>query len=194
MGDRFFWVLFSRWLTAIFLGIIVCRLLAWGPVALARSETVVVNMTIFDQFIDRSLIAQAEALASQEVGRHFGQDPGISTIEITILGDSNGEIAPIVTATVSRNQWAEDPTIGPWMTHYDAAYQLFQRHGDSRYGIIAGIPYQSTVSRNSRLGSNRSTSSSRKPAGPLLPWQVAEAYDSGRLLESEIQRYIDVLD
>lgn len=172
------------------------QILCMGQFAKAEVAPAIVSIAVHNQVVDRALIVRAEALVEREIQRQFDQSAELSSVEVMVLGDSNGEVAPILTTTVSRAQWAENPRVASWSTYYDSAYQLFQRHEDTRDGIIAGIPVRATVARAGAGDRAQRAFSSRKPSGPrLAPWQVDEAYDSGRLTGEEIQReYLDYLD
>lgn len=160
----------------------------------AKTEAVVLRIPIRNQLVDRELINRAEAMVDREIVRLFSSPSEVSSVEITVLGDSNGEVAPLLTAAVSRSQWETTPQASAWVTYYDSAYQLFQRHQEPRNEIIAGIPLRPAIT-SSAVVRRGQPSGIGATATRLSPSQIDEAYDLGLLAGRAIQQqYLDDLD
>lgn len=72
----------------------------------------------------RSLMQQAEMAAQGLVQQAFAT-PTESTVSVMVLADYNGQVAPLLMVTVSRDQWQQDPALNQWTRYFrDAAVLL----------------------------------------------------------------------
>ncbi|MEO0986304.1 MAG: hypothetical protein AAFY20_12230 [Cyanobacteria bacterium J06639_14] len=162
---------------------LVAALMVWLVDGVYRSGhaepgSIVIDMPVYSQVTHGDLIIQAEGLVEAAINRQFGQVSELLKVEVVVLGNRNGEMVPILTTVVSRNQWQENPQVNAWTQYYSNSYALLQRHEERPGGEerVAAIPQVSSV--------NRTSSSS-----------IDRAYDEGRLTGREIQRgYLDDLD
>ncbi|MEB3359965.1 MAG: hypothetical protein VKK04_24780 [Synechococcales bacterium] len=143
--------------------------------------SVVINMPVYGQVTYSDLAAEAESLAEEAIARQFTQNPSLPTVRVVVLSNRNGEMIPILTTTVSREQWQANPQVSAW-TQYYASYGLIQRHGERDTVAIApgGSPPNGLNNRNAI---SRSRSS-----------QIDEAFDEGRLTGRAAQDYLSDLD
>lgn len=142
----------------------------------AETESIVVDMSVYGQAEYGDFFRRAEAIASDEITRQFSQSPNLSEVQVMVLGDRNGQIAPILTTTVSRTQWQETPSVSVWTKYYNASYALLQRYEGQQTETMAGA-------------SNRATRANRMPIA-----QIDRAFDEGRLTGTAAQEYLDELD
>ena len=137
------------------------------------------SIPIYGQVDQRSLIREADSLASQSISERFRQNPSLNMLEMTILGERNGEVIPIFSVLVSRDQWQENPQASAWAEYSSASYALLRRHEEAT--VVASSP-----SRNAApVGQARSFAAAS---------EVQSAYDQGRLSGVEAQFYSDELD
>jgi hypothetical protein len=141
----------------------------------AKAESIVVDMSVYGLVESGDFFRRAEAMVSDEISRQFSQNPDLSEIEVVVVGDRDGQIAPILTTTVSRTQWQETPSVSVWTEYYNASYALLQRYGQPT----------ETMAR----ASNRATRANRMPIA-----QIDRAFDEGRLTGTAAQEYLDELD
>lgn len=141
----------------------------------AETPNFVIEISVDAQTLYSDLITQAESLVSDAINRQFGQDPNLPISQIVVMGDRNGEIIPILTTTVSRAQWQENPQVNAWTKYYGASYALLQRYRQEEQ--VAMAPVSSTA----RSSLERS-------------FQIDEAFDSGRLTGQAAQSYLSDLD
>lgn len=59
----------------------------------------------------RLLMEQAESVSQASITQIFNENPHVSIVEVSILGQRNGSISPLLLATVSRNQWQRNNRI-----------------------------------------------------------------------------------
>lgn len=146
------------------------------PVA-AKPEGILINMPLYGRLQYREIIAQAEQLANNEISRQFSQNPELVEIQAVVMGDRNGEIVPMLEATVSRDQWRENPQVSVWkVEYYNASYALLQRHDmESEVSVAAANPR----SRNVRLVDQAA---------------IDRALDEGRLTGAPAQDYLNQID
>ncbi len=150
---------------------------SYSQTAQAQAGDVVVYMPLYSQMDRNDLVTDAELMATDAINSRFNQNPNLTSVQVSVLGDRNGEIIPILTTTVSRMQWQQDPRVAAW-TRYHDSYALIQRHDEERPVAIA----PARPSRPSRSVS----------AG--LPPQIEAAYDQGRLSGALAQEYLSEFD
>lgn len=143
--------------------------------AQAEMQGVVIDIPIYGQTIYTDLTAQAELLVGNAINDQFGQNPVLSSVQVVVTGDRHGEIIPILTTTVSRTQWQENPQVNAWTKYYSASYALLQRH--EQVETVAIAPIRSTAVSNLERS-----------------FQIDEAFDSGRLTGPPAQAYLSDLD
>ena len=164
--------------TGIFLGAVLCT---WGfcRIAYAESELrTVLDLPLYGQMTQSEIISEAESMVNQEVTYRFNSDPNLLNLEVTVLGNRNGDVIPVLITSVSRQQWQETPQVSAW-TNYYRAYALIQRHDDTQeqtQPVVATTYRSAPVSRD-------------------VANQVDRALDSGRLSGRSLQAtYLDVVD
>lgn len=136
-----------------------------------------VDMPIYSRTSSDDLISQAESMAEQEINQYFNSDPELVEAEVVVLGSRNGDVIPILTTTVSRSQWQENPQASAWSKYY-TAYALLRRHDRQPPTQVAAAP------------SRRSTS----VASRGLSIRFDRQFDSGRLDGRTVQAYADLVD
>lgn len=150
---------------------------AYRP-GLAEPGTIVIDMPVYGQVTHGDLVSQAESLAEAAINRQFGQNSELLKVEVFVLGDRNGETVPILTVTVSRTQWQENPQVDAWTEYYSNSYALLRLHEE-------GLGNEESVAVASQRPAASRTSSSL----------IDQAYDEGRLPGEVIQReYLADLD
>ena len=145
--------------------------------ALASSNgPVLLEMPIYSRTSSDDLISQAESMVSQEIVRHFDSDPSLAEVEIVVLGSRNGDVIPVLTTTVSRTQWQENPQVSAW-TKYYSSYALIRRHDSQSPTQVAAAP------------SRRSSA----PQGAIAT-RFERQFDARQLSGRTIQTYADLID
>ncbi len=140
-------------------------------------QPVVIDLLVDGSVASNDVLAEAESLAGSAISSQFAQNPALPEINVTVLGNRNGEVIPILTITVSREQWQSNPQVNVWTRYYNS-YALFRRHDQER--TVALVP--------ARPGGG-------SPRGRSLPLsQIEEALDTGRLPGNIAQEYLDDLD
>ncbi|MGB5963860.1 MAG: hypothetical protein WBG73_24710 [Coleofasciculaceae cyanobacterium] len=66
----------------------------------------------------RSFVRRAEAVARAAAQRSFDRDILVSDVSVTIIGQNNGSIAPILDLKVSRQNWRRRPDASRWATYF----------------------------------------------------------------------------
>jgi hypothetical protein len=85
-----------------------------------------------------ALIRRAEAAARAAAQRSFDSDLLITDVNVTIVGQSQGSAAPLLTLAVSRTQWRSRPNPQLWATYFVNARTLLGIN-DSPASGVAGI-------------------------------------------------------
>ncbi|MDA0267916.1 MAG: hypothetical protein O2890_11690 [Cyanobacteria bacterium] len=98
-----------------------------------------VEISIGSRVTQGALLDEAEGLVRQIIVNTFGQQSGVSQIEVVVLGERYGEISPILVTTVSRTGWQSEPQVSRWTRYYtESTHALLQRHGDIQPIVTAG--------------------------------------------------------
>lgn len=143
--------------------------------ARAQTDSITIEIPVDGQVPYHDLMNQAEFLSTNAISREFSRDNSLMAVEIVVLGNRLGEIIPILSTTVSRNQWQENPQASAWSQYYNASYALFQRHDLGVNATIAQAPSRSDISNISAV-------------------QIDRALDERRLTGEQAQQYLDDLD
>lgn len=165
------WVVVSAITIALTLGI--------GNRLVYASGKLVLEIPLYSQVPMGDLIAQAESLASRSIDQQFSQRAE-NSVEVVVLGNRNGDIIPILSIAVSREQWRTQPQVRAW-TQYYASNSLFERHNAWEAEVIA-------------TASNRPSRSPVSSAGRQRQTSVDRAWDDGRLTGTAAQEVLSDLD
>lgn len=104
------WSLLSILSIVMILGIYVRPVLAQ-----IRQIDLIVNSNSRQTF--ESLIEQAKTLAKTSIDQEFVEDSSVREITLTILGERNGQMVPILMVKVSRSDWQAKPSIQQWVRY-----------------------------------------------------------------------------
>lgn len=114
------------------------------------------------------LLRWSELSIQTEISQRFQKDLGLSTLKVSALINRNGEVVPLFTTTVSRDQWNQSTQISRWTKYHDS-YELLQRHNES-------IPKRTVVA-----------SAPRTVTRPVFSPSLDAAFDGGGLTGEHIQ-------
>ncbi|MGD1716400.1 hypothetical protein [Dapis sp. BLCC M172] len=79
----------------------------------------------------KSLVEQAEKLAQKTIDQEFANNPEITKITITILGERKSQIVPVIRSTVSRSEWQKNADIDEFTRYFADAKLLLKFEDDS---------------------------------------------------------------
>lgn len=65
-----------------------------------------------------TLMQQAQDLAKNSLEQEFAENPDVSEVSIMVLGETNGQIVPLLRSNVSRSQWQKDSRIQRWTRYF----------------------------------------------------------------------------
>ncbi|HEY9673596.1 MAG TPA: hypothetical protein V6D11_19290 [Waterburya sp.] len=65
-----------------------------------------------------ALLQQAQDLASQAIEQEFANNPETIEVSITVLGEHQGQIVPLLRSQVTRVQWQRDSRIYRWTRYF----------------------------------------------------------------------------
>ena len=71
-----------------------------------------------------SFLRRAEAVARAAAQRSFDQDILVTNVAVTVLGQNDGAIAPVLLLEVSRQDWRSRPDAQRWATYFPATQSL----------------------------------------------------------------------
>jgi len=71
-----------------------------------------------------ALIQQAEFLAKSLIEQGFAQNPSPKRISVKILGERNGQEAPLLFSEVSRSDWQRQPNVQYWSKNFSTSAVL----------------------------------------------------------------------
>lgn len=114
------------------------------------------------------LIQQAELQATNLVEQAFTANPSITEVAVSILGDRNGQQAPLLIARVSRNDWQQQPAIRQWTKYFATSAVLlgFNQPVETPSAAPETPPTPRQQPSNSTVQPSSSPSQSNPPAAP----------------------------
>ncbi len=71
-----------------------------------------------------SFLRRAEAVARAAAQRSFDRDILVTDVAVTVLGQSNGAIVPLLSLEVSRQGWRRSPDPQRWITYFPNSDRL----------------------------------------------------------------------
>lgn len=143
--------IYRRFLVSVVLGLsylVTLVSIAFAQTAQTREHNFTLPVNRNQSIVN--FLQQAEDLASNVIEQEFTENSEVTEVSITILGDHNGQIVPLLTSKVSRSQWEQDPRIYRWTRYFNSAG-----------GMLLGFYEQQTRPRST--GYNRSTPSTAAP-------------------------------
>ncbi|MCP2730003.1 hypothetical protein [Limnofasciculus baicalensis] len=92
--------------------------------ALAYTARVDVSLTSQTDETYENFLRRGEAVARAAAQRSFDGDILVTEVAITIVGEHNGEIAPVLLLSVSRQDWKNRPDAQYWATYFSTSKLL----------------------------------------------------------------------
>lgn len=172
-------------LSAIALSTFLCISPPHQP-AWATPDQIMLELPLSADANAQKVLLQAESMVSATLDQRFSQDSALSTLEVVILGNQNGQILPMLTTTVSREQWVTNPQVELWSTYSNSFAALFYPSRPPQ--VIAARPPQPQVARRPQTP----RPSVRLPERFVV--QIEQSYDEGRLSRQQLNQYVDLLD
>lgn len=98
---------------------------SWLSVALVQPQTALaytarVDVSVISQTDEtyENFLRRAEGVARAAAQRGFDGDILVTEVEVTIVGEHNGAIAPVLLLSVSRQDWKNRPDTQYWATYF----------------------------------------------------------------------------
>lgn len=95
-------------------------------VAQAHTAQTEVTLSVQPEESFQTLVQRAEAVARAATQRLFDRDILITDVEVTVLGQNDGQIVPLLKVEVSRQAWRTQPEASHWATYFTNASNLLQ--------------------------------------------------------------------
>ncbi len=71
-----------------------------------------------------TMLRRSEAMARTFIQRSFDKNKSVTNVNLTVLGENQGSIAPIVSMKVNRQGWKRSPDPQMWATYFPNAQTL----------------------------------------------------------------------
>ena len=96
---------------------------AWG---IAQAETNQMSLTVprLENESYEAFLGRAEAIATNAIETRFQQNPSLNQFELTIMGENQGAIAPVLSLVINRERWTLDPTLRRWANYFPSSQFL----------------------------------------------------------------------
>jgi hypothetical protein len=128
----------------------------------AETQLVVIDLPLSGGMSNFSLVTDSEQRIASEINRHFSQSSSIDTLQVSVLAHRNGEVIPLMTTVVSRDEWRQLPQVNAW-TRYHTPQSLLARHDQERVVSIvplrpdgsSGTGFQDTAQLDRQLDAGR---------------------------------------
>lgn len=108
-----------RWVSAGVLGLGLCPVLD-SAIAPLAAQIIQVNLAIAPQPKESyvRLLHRGERLAEQALNARFRAKNSPPELKVTVIGENNGLVAPLLSITASRQTWLRQPQASRWATYY----------------------------------------------------------------------------
>lgn len=176
-----------------------------GSLSIANAElaqvTLSIDATLVPTFSD--LIKQAESLAATEISQRFQADPTLTEVQIMVLGERNGQLVSLLSSSISRNAWQENPDLRQWTQYFSESNILLGYRLPDPVIPSTSVSTQATA-RNNRPSSARTTPTRTAPTrttsveptstepDPFVT--LEEDRSTGRISEEDYWQRLDTLD
>lgn len=176
-----FWILQNSFQLSlnVLAALVLSSAILGGSSAIASAEpaqiTLSIDATSVPFFSD--LVNQAESLAEIEFSRRFQADPSINELQITVLGERNGQLVSLLSSKVSRNAWQASSDIHQWTRYFATS------------SVLLGYRNSDPISRQRSVVISRTPSLERTSSEA-----IEQARLSGRISEQEYWQLADAID
>lgn len=103
---------------------LVVSLLNSFPAMGAENKQITYTLSSQSDRSYKALTQQAESLAEKLIKQAFAQNPQLTEVAVSIIGERNGQEVPLLTAKVSRANWQANPQIQAWTQYFSASAVL----------------------------------------------------------------------
>lgn len=104
---------------------LVVILLSSPAIAWAEDKQITYTLNTQSNRSYKALVQQAEFLAGNLIEQAFAQNPQLTKVAVSIVGERNGQEVPLLAAKVSRVNWQENPQMQAWTQYFsDSAVLL----------------------------------------------------------------------
>ncbi|MEG3436437.1 hypothetical protein V0288_04840 [Pannus brasiliensis CCIBt3594] len=102
-------------------------------VDVARAGTTAINLPVAVQRGEsyQGLLARASKLAGETIGQRFQQNTAIDRVNVLVTAENQGEIAPLLSVNVSRQDWNGNPNVQRWARVFPFGKDLLGFGGSS---------------------------------------------------------------
>ncbi len=97
---------------------LVVSLLSSFPAMGAENKQITYTLSSQSDRSHQALIQQAESLARKLIEQAFAQNPRLTEVAVSIIGERNGQEVPLLAAKVSRSNWQENPKVQGWAQYF----------------------------------------------------------------------------
>jgi hypothetical protein len=154
---------------------------SYPALAEATQQNVTLSAQGYPTF--ESLMRQAEQKAQDAIEQAFAQDPGLAELQVTVLGERNGQISTLLTVSMSQSDWRRSPDVRQWVQYFRPSNVLL--------GYAAPPPPNSTLQpRPLRAAQSRSRSTvaalSNEELLSTRVFPVAPPGDDGRYFDGDL--------
>lgn len=149
------------------------------PPQIAIAQNAALNLSLNRELQEsyNNFLRRAETLASKTIQAQFAQNPSLPEVNLTVVGENQGAIAPVLSIKVSRDRWTSDPKVGRWAMYFPNSKALlgFDRPSTPPQAATSPSSPSAVGSTPAPQGTNPATQPTESPA-PLpsnpMPTQV----------------------
>ncbi len=143
-----------------------------------------------EALVQQALVQQFQSSVGQPSGGVVGKSVGnavkrVDRVHVMVLGNRNGTVLPMVSVTVSRAQWFQQPQAKAWFQYYASQSLLHPQAGQMTVAIAPPTGQPSGVSRPGK-------GAIANP--PARAATIHQAFDDGQLTGAAAQDYLNDLD
>lgn len=93
-------------------------LLSSPAIAWAEDKQITYTLNTQSNYTHQALTKQAESLTGELIEQAFAQNPRLTEVTVSIIGERNGQEVPLLAAKVSRANWQKNPQTQSWTQYF----------------------------------------------------------------------------
>lgn len=93
-------------------------LLISPAIAWAENKQITYTLNTQSNYSHQALTKQAESLTGELIEQAFAQNPRLTEVTVSIIGERNGQEVPLLAAKVSRANWRKNPQTQSWTQYF----------------------------------------------------------------------------
>lgn len=127
----------------------IATLFLFQPLAIAETKALNFQLAANSNQTFTNLMQQAQLLAVDSISQEFARQSTVTAVEVTVIGERNGQEVPLLFTKVSRLDWQTQPNVQLWTKYFPKAAVLlgFNQLPKTKPDVIRQTPIVTTSAK-----------------------------------------------